>query len=183
MNESTTIKIKGFSIFTKLLSGFILVLALTGIGNFYSFYQIEHLNDLTTQMHEHHFRETRTLLGAIKIVAKIQFAMKYIALSQTNVDIVTELRIIDENEKEVYRQLEIAKQLITGDDGTILLAEIVRQFQDWKSIRDEIIALIYSENRSKALAIVQGKEKHLVELLHGKMEKLEIHATDKALDS
>ena len=180
MSETLPIKTEGFGIFAKLISGFILVIAVTGIGDFYSYTQMNRLADLTNRIYNHPLRVTRAVLTADTNIVKIHRSMKDVALSSTKTEVDTAITFVNLYEKEVNKHLEIAEKWILGDKGATLLAETVRLFRDWKSIRDEVIALTRSGNLTQAFAITKGKGAKHVDLLNRKMEELKNYAAIKA---
>jgi methyl-accepting chemotaxis protein len=182
MNETLTIKREGFGIFAKLLSGFILVIAITGIGDFYSHTQMNRLSDLTTRVYNHPLRVTRAVLSADTNIVKIHRSMKDVVLSSTEVDLKAANDAVNVYEREVYKHLNIAEKWILGDDGSVLLAETANIFSDWKSIRDEVIILTKVGNRTEAFAVTKGKGARHVELLNNKMEVLKNYAATKAIE-
>jgi methyl-accepting chemotaxis protein len=110
MNEILTTKKEGFGIFAKLLSGFILVIAITGIGGFYSYTQMNRLFDITTRIYNHPLQVTRAVLSADTNIVKIHRSMKDVALSATLIEIETAVNFVNEYEKIVFSQLGIVEK-------------------------------------------------------------------------
>jgi len=180
MDEATIGQKEGFNIFTKLISGFILILILTGIGYFYSYIQMNQLSALISKMHNHPFRVTRAVLSADTNIIKIHRSMKDVALSATDKELEEATVFVNQYEKEVYRHLAIVRKWILGDKGKILLAETTLLFDDWKFIRDEVIAKTRNGRKAQAFSITKGKGARHVEQLNSKMEELKNYAATKA---
>ncbi len=179
-SETIIIKHEGFGIFTKQLCGFIFVLVVTGLGDYYSFTQMNRLSDLTTKIFNHPLRVTRAVLSADTHIVKIHRSMKDVALSSTSTELQTAISSVNVDEKQVFEHLGIVEKWILGDEGAALLAETVELFQDWKPIRDEVITLTQAGNRTQAFAITKGKGAEHVDVLNRKMEELKNYAAIKA---
>ncbi|NQU64258.1 MAG: MCP four helix bundle domain-containing protein [SAR324 cluster bacterium] len=108
MSETITIKKEGIGIFTKLLSGFFLVVLLNGIGGFYSYTQMEQLSDLTNSVFDHPLRVTRAVLSADINIVQMHRGMKDVSLSLTATEIETSIAAVKDYEKKVYEHLGIA---------------------------------------------------------------------------
>jgi PAS domain S-box-containing protein len=180
MSETLPIKKEGFGILTKLMSGFILVLVLNGMGNFYSFNQMNRLYDLTTNIFNHPLQVTRAVLSADTNIVKIHRSMKDVALSSTAIEIETAIGFVNDYEKNVHEHLGVVKKWILGEEGMMLHAETAQLFREWKPIRDEVITLTQAGNRTQAFAITKGKGAKHVELLNKKIEELKNYAAVKA---
>jgi PAS domain S-box-containing protein len=181
MSETIVMRKEGFGILTKLLSGFILIVVLNGIGDYYSFTQMNRLYDLTTKIFYHPLQVTRAILSADTNIVKIHRSMKDVALSSTPIEIETAIGFVKDYEKNVYEHLGLVEKWILGDEGATLLAETVNLFRDWKPIRDEVAALTQAGKRTQAFALTKGKGAKHVELLNSKMEELKNYAASKAL--
>jgi len=180
MNETLTSQKEGSGMFKRILAGFILIIAITGIGSFYSLTQMERLVELTTKVFNHPLRVTTAVLSADTNIVKIHRSMKDVALSMTDTDIESAVVLVDDFEKKVLNHLSIAEESILGDSGATLLDETIELFNDWKPIRDEVIALTRAGKRTQAYNITTGKGAEHVELLNNKMDELKNYAATKA---
>ncbi len=180
MKETTAIKNEGLGIFAKLMSGFLLVLLLTGIGDYYSFTQMNRLSSLTTKIYNHPLQVTRAVLSADTNIVKIHRSMKDVALARSDKELETAISRVNDYEKIVYSYLEIVRKRILGNEGAALQKETAQLFHDWKPIRDEVIALTRRGNIEEAFAITKGKGADHVEKLNLKMEELKNYAAEKA---
>jgi signal transduction histidine kinase len=180
MSETLTMKREGFSIFAKLLSGFILVIVITGTGDFYSYTQMNRISNLTTQIYNHPLRVTRAVLSADINIIKIHRSMKDVALSSTPTEIETVNGFVNDYEIEVYKHFETVEKWILGGEGATLLTATIKLFRDWKPIRDEVISLTKAGNRTLAFDITKGKGAKHVEVLNNKIEELKDYAANKA---
>jgi len=171
---------EGLGIFAKLLFGLIFILAVTGIGDIYSYSQMNRLSDLTARIFNHPLRVTTAVLSADTAIVKIHRSMKDVALSSTETELEAAIIAVKTYENEVFENLGIAEKWILGDEGALLLAETVKLFQDWESIREEVISLTKSGNRAHAIDITRGKGAAHVEALNSKMRNLKNYAAVNA---
>ncbi len=180
MNREVVQQKKGFSIFAKLLSGFVFIIVITGIGDYYSYSQMNHLSDLTTKIFNHPLRVTRAVLSANICIIKMHRSMKDVVFSSTDLELDTAINYVNSYEREVLKYFKIIENWILDDEGAFLLSETIKLFRDWKPIRDEVISLTKNGNRLKAFGITKGKGAKHVDLLNSKMDKLKDYAATKA---
>ena len=169
-----------FSILTKLISGFIFVLALTSAVTIYALAQMEVLAGLTTKIYNHPLQVTRAVLSADTGIVKIHRSMKDVALSANMSELDTAIAKVDGHERSIYQQLAIVERWVLGDEGAALNAEATRLFREWKPIRDEVIHLTRARDRARAAAIAKVKGDNHVFMLNNKMEELKNYAAVKA---
>jgi methyl-accepting chemotaxis protein len=117
MSETTTMKKEGFGILVKLMFGLILILTVNGIGDFYSFTQMNRLYELTTKIFNHPLRVTRAVLSADTNIIKIHRSMKDVALSSTDVELEVAIGFVNEYEKKVYEHLVIVEKWLLSNEG------------------------------------------------------------------
>lgn len=169
-----------FTIQSKLLTGFAMVLVLTLAVSIYGLLQMNTLAGLTTKIYDHPLQVTRAVLSADANIIKIRSSMKDVSLATDSMEVKTASRTIDEYEQEVYQQLAIVDERILGEEGKTLVAETTQIFTDWKPIRDEVIGLMKRGLRNEAAAITQEKGIAHVDLLSSKMDELQDYANNKA---
>jgi methyl-accepting chemotaxis protein len=138
------------------------------------------LAELTTKIYNHPLQVTRAVLSANVGIISMHRSMKDVALSANQSDFDAAVMAVNQNEAEVYRQLEIVQQWILGEEGIALAQETTQIFADWKPIRNEVLALTESGDKSAASAITRGKGAEQVALLNAKISALETYAADRA---
>ena len=180
MSETTVINKEGFGIFAKLMFGFLLIIILTGIAEYYSVVQMNRLSELSKKIYNHPLQVTRAVLSADSNIVKIHRSMKDVALARTNTELVSATELVNEYEKLVYSHLDIVEKWILGNEGATLEKETAQLFRDWKPIRDEVITLTKTGKTEEAFAITKGKGADHVEKLNHKMEELKNYAAQKA---
>eukprot|EP00771_Trimastix_marina_P000283 gnl/Trimastix_PCT/1300.p1 GENE.gnl/Trimastix_PCT/1300~~gnl/Trimastix_PCT/1300.p1 ORF type:complete len:1485 (+),score=411.14 gnl/Trimastix_PCT/1300:243-4457(+) len=106
--------------------------------------------------------------------------MKDVVLSTNQAEMDYAIRRVNETEKEVRVQLSIVEDNILGQEGLNLVGTARRAFEDWKYIRNEVIALMHCNNVSDAVAITQGKGWLHVQTLENNMSALINYANSSA---
>jgi len=108
--------------------------------------------------------------------------MKDVVLATNKAGIEAAQAVVDEEEMEVYEQLAIVEEWILGEEGQTLVVDAIQTFDDWKVIRDEVIALTIAGDVTQAAAITKGKGADHVALLESKMLAMREYAATKATE-
>lgn len=132
----------------------------------------------TTKLYNHPYTVSTALLRIDLNIVKIHRAMKDVALARNVSEINIAVETVDEFEKLVYRDFDIIEKAFLGDQSDIEHARGL--FSSWKSIRDEVIELMKSDNREEAALITKEKGADHVGKINGALEGLIQFAENKA---
>jgi methyl-accepting chemotaxis protein len=166
----------------KILMGFALVLFIGAAVNVYSLVQMNTLAGLTEKMYNHPLQVTRAIVGADGDIIRMHRSMKDVALATDAAGVNAAEKQVNEYETMVYEQLATADQWILGEEGKALVAEATQLVQDWKPIRDEVIALSLAGKKQEAAAITKDKGAEQVALISEAMAELEMYAAKRAAE-
>ena len=164
----------------KLLLAFAAILLLSSAVNIYSLVQMEVLADLTTKIYNHPLQVTRAVLNANTGIIKMHRSMKEVVLVNKDAHIAAAHTQVHQDEQQVYQQFAIVQKWILGQEGVELIAQTVQIFRDWTPIREQVIALMKTEQTDQAVALTNGEEAQLVALLDSQMKELTQYAANKA---
>ncbi|MFH0789283.1 MAG: methyl-accepting chemotaxis protein [Pseudomonadota bacterium] len=139
----------------RLGLAFGLVILLTIVLGMFAINSLKVLSDLTSNLYKHPYAVTTAGQEILIFVTKMHRSMKDIALAKDASEVETAALKVSENEKLVYKNLELLKELFLGDKKQ--LEEFEKDFTDWKPIRDEAIALKKAGAHEKAAIIIQAE--------------------------
>ena len=156
----------------------IIFIMIVGLGVFAT-QEIHTLGGMTEKLYNHPLTVTRASLQANIAIVKMHRSMKDVALSTSTKEINQAKLLVEKYEQEVYVQFDIVTDRILGKEGDILIAQTIKIFRDWKSIRDEVIELTLEGNSTDAKKITQNKGAKHVALLNSQMNTLMNYAAEK----
>jgi methyl-accepting chemotaxis protein len=168
------------SIRTKILSIFFLFLLISAAVSAYDLVQMNVLAGLTENIFQHPYPVTKAVLSADGDIIRMHRSMKDVALAKDEAGVTAASTVVDENEKEVYTQLQIADEQILGAEGKTLIQEVRQLVEDWKPIRDEVIALSLAGKKAEAAIITQTKGADQVKRISQKMDEIKAYSFEKA---
>jgi len=163
--------IRIFSIITILL---VLVI------NFLSLYHIKTMHDVTENIYMHPLKVSNAALNVQKGVIKIHRDMKDVVLCKSQSELKNVIQRVDDEEKNVYASLKIIELNILGSKGLALYKKTYILFENWKSIRDEVISLVRTNRLEDAIEITKNKGAIHVSNLESSALKLNRYAHHKA---
>ena len=167
--------------FKRILAGFILIIAITGTGGFYSLTQMGRLVELTNKIYNHPLRVTTAIFNAETSIVRIHRSLNDISLSSTNAEFEEALSFYHQYEKEVYNNFNTIDEWVLGEAGKVLLNETRKLFTDSKTIHEEIVNLIRAGNQQQAFVISRGRGAIHIKSINGKIKDLKNYATNKAV--
>ena len=164
----------------KLIFGFGLLILIFFISGVYSLYDIRTLSKLTRTIYDHPLVVSNAALQANVSITKIHRNMKDVVLFKSPSRREQAIAAVDQQEQLVYQYLDIVRNNILGDEGKELEKESRTLFDNWRPIRNEVIALIRQEKRDEAAEITIGKGADHVAKLEKQMLALTDYARSKA---
>lgn len=139
----------------KILLSFGIVLVLIGAVNIYALTQIQTVADGTTLLYEHPLAVTRASLAANVDVIKIHRAMKDVALAKDTAGVNKAYETVDALEKDALQQLGIVETQILGDTNKAAAQKAIKDLNDWKPIREQVVALMRKDTSEDAAAAAE----------------------------
>jgi len=169
---------KKMTIAMQLSIGFGLLLA-SLIGTIaFSSYQQNRLAELTEKQYRHPFTVSNAILRADANIVRMMRGMKDIALADKEAKIQKFATDVDEYEKSVQEDLALAKERFLGDKGDF--DALNAKLNEWKPIRDEMIALKRAGKIAEAAEITRTKGAAKVEEIVELRKKIYAFVMDKA---
>jgi two-component system, cell cycle sensor histidine kinase and response regulator CckA len=164
----------------RLTVSFCLLILFFFLFGLYTLLEIRTLSAVARTIYDHPLAVSNAALQADVSVTKIHRNMKDVVLFEDPERIRISIDAVNFEEGEVYRNLDIAKMRILGEEGKKLEIETRALFAAWKPIREEVIRLVRSGQRDKAAEITIGKGSDHVAKLEDKLAEMTDYARSKA---
>ncbi|TWX65244.1 EAL domain-containing protein [Colwellia demingiae] len=160
--------------------GFIIIILLVVLFAFMAVQENKKHADLNDKMYKHPFSVSIAVLEANGDILAMHRYMKDVVLASNKGDLDVAISLVNQHEHEVYRHFELIKDRFLGDKEKINVA--FTTFVEWKSIRDEVLALKRNNQDQLAASITTGKGADHVKKLNQNMRFLINFAGNKALE-
>ncbi|WP_320040769.1 PAS domain S-box protein [uncultured Desulfobacter sp.] len=163
-----------------LTLSFVLLILIFSIYGVYSIFETRRGSKLTRTIYDHPLVVSNAALQSAVSIIKMHRNMKDVVLFESASRIQESIAKVNQQEQIVYNNLDIVRNRILGDEGKKLESEARFLFDNWRPIREEVIALVEDGNRSEAAKITVGKGAYHVASLEKKMRSLTDYARNKA---
>ncbi len=150
------------------------------VYGFYSIYEVKHVANLTRTIYNHPLVVSNAALQAKASVTKMHLNMKDVVLFYSQTKSNRYIEAVNKEEVLVYRQLDIVKKNILGDEGRALESMARKLFDEWRPIRNEVIGLVKQNQYKQAANITVGKGANHVAALNNAVERLTNYALGMA---
>ena len=164
----------------RLSIGFAVLIALTIAIGVTSLNSMSTLSDLTTRLYRHPFAVSNAALAANAEIVAMHRSMKDVALAADSAGIDRASATVDGHEAAVFAQFEIIRERFLGDQSMVDAA--YDAVNDWRAIREEVIALMRAGDRAAAADITRGVGAEQVDLIERNMQALIDFAMGKAAE-
>jgi len=164
----------------KLALSFLLILLLFISFGIVTIKGLLTVGNLTRTIYNHPLVVSNSSLNAALYITKMHRSMKDVVLANSPVEAETALKTVAEDELTVYKQLDTIRDTILGREGESLERQTRHLFSNWKPIRKEVVRLLKSGNKQKAILITKTKGADHVSILENKMLELTSYARKKA---
>ncbi|MGA1623629.1 MAG: GAF domain-containing protein, partial [Synechocystis sp.] len=150
---------------------------LTGVG-IYTVHSINSIANLIDQLYRHPFAVSREITDIKADVYAMHRDLKDVVLAQYPAEIDKTIQEMQTREQEVIAHFDFIDQRFLGDRQIIETVE--QSFLEWRTIRDEVIALKQAGRTEEAAAITKGKGSDYVNQLLIDIKEIETFAQNKA---
>ena len=164
----------------RLGIGFGAIIFLLTLVAFFSLLEMHGLANTNKMMYEHPFTVSNVALRVDGNIVRIHRAMKDVALAEDTADIESARQVMDVLENNIISDFKIISARFLGNEAMYQNAE--KLFLDWKPIRDEVIELMRTGQKSQAADITKNKGAFHVEKISGAMVALNNFAQTKAIE-
>ena len=162
----------------RLGLGFGLLIIIIIIDSGFNLVNINTLSDQARNLYNHPFTVSTAMLRIDGNIIKMHRAMKNLVHAKDNQEIISNTQQIVEFEQQIFTDLNIVHERFLGDKNRV--DKLRNAFRDWKTIREEVIALMKAGENNKAVAITKGKETLYIEKLLEKTDEFVVFAKNKA---
>jgi len=163
-----------------LSMGFLLVIVLFVSVAVVSLGAVHTVANFTKMIYDHPLVVSNAALNAGLNMTKMHRSMKDVTSSTSPDELNRTVTALNRNEKLVYKELDVIKELIIGTEGQNLEKRTRRLFSDWKPIREEVFDLFHAGRKKEAILITKGRGANHVAQLESKMLELTSYARKKA---
>lgn len=172
--------LKESKIKNQLIIGFGLLLTLLFFQGVATFYGLNKMGSLIDTIYNHPFQISNTFKEIHVNITRMHRDMKDIANAKNLTAIPGYIKLINEQEKEVYRLFESVEGRYLGNP--IDVTNAIETFKAWKPIRDSVITLSRSGRMEEAYGITIAKGANHVDFLIAKINIIERFALNKAIE-
>lgn len=163
---------------TRLFVSFAIVLALlVGVGG-YSLNRMNLLADLTNDLYEHPFTVRKSIRDAYLNLMQMNRLLNRMATSPDNGTISADLQTVNESEKEFLKNMGVVKERFLGKQSDV--DDVIKAYEEWKPLRDRVIALVVANQKGKAKELLTGIEAKLFTTLDKESSDILTFADRKA---
>jgi PAS domain S-box-containing protein len=155
----------------------ILIFSLYGL---FAIYDLNAMSRLAQKIYMHPLVVSNAALQSNAVVAKMHRNMKDVVLLASSTGIQKTIDAVNFGELQVYRNLDLIKKSIIGEEGRALERASRDLFEQWRPIRDEVIRLARLGRKDEAAEMTTGKGAAHVGRLEEKMLDLALYARNKA---
>jgi len=142
--------------------------------------QMNRLGELTATLYEHPLQVSNAALKAKAGVIRMDRGMKEVTTSTTRLSATLAIQAVVAEEKKVYAELALIRDLILGEEGKALVEETNSLFARWKPIRVEVEELVLRGDHAAANKITREKGADYVVRLERNIAALTAYAIKKA---
>lgn len=160
--------------------GFVIIILLVVLFAYMAVKENKKHAELNKKMYKHPFSVSIAVLRANGDILAMHRYMKDVVLASNQSELDTAISLVNHHEQEVYRHFELIKDRFLGDEEKINVAFV--SFVQWKTIRDEVIALKHNNQHQVAASITKGVGADHVKKLNLNMNILTDFARNKALE-
>lgn len=144
---------------TRLFVSFAIVLVLlVGVGG-YSLDRMNLLADLTNDLYEHPFTVRKSIRDAYLNLMQMNRSLNRMVTSPGSGTVSADLQTINESEKEFMKNMGMVRERFLGKQSDV--DDVVKAYEEWKPLRDRVIALVVANEKGKAKELLTGVEANL----------------------
>src|SRR6056297_1292183 len=166
---------KDLKIATKLLAGFLLVAAITGLVGLVGINNMGRINSMANVLYEQELTGIRYLKEANIQIINSGRAEKNAILATTSADRAEFIEMMGRYDKKARENFKKARPLITSKEGKVLVEKFQKQWDEYKVIEENLVDTIRNEGLSanrKSIDISMGIAREKMNKLDDTLEKI-----------
>ena len=150
--NNTTVNLKTT---TLLIWGFILTLLVIVLFAGFALYEARELAQAANKMYNHPLAVSNALRDIKININAIHRSMKDVVLAKNPEQINSALEKVNKYEQESFERFALVQERFLGDKNYVL--SVLKDFENWKAIRKEVVKLTKKGKLDNAIAITTGK--------------------------
>ncbi len=162
----------------KMILAFVLIAIIGILSAILTVNKMEDLSSTTQKMYTHPFTVSNAVADIQTAIITMHKKMKDIVFTEDGLEMIKIIEDIQNEEDKVLEKYDLIYKNYLGNKKDIDSSYEV--FKKWKTIREEIIALLYQKNRREAIAMTKGKADEYIQKLYKNVKVLKDYAFGKA---
>lgn len=164
------IRLKNMKIGVRLGLGFVIILLLMCIMGIFAINRVQTISGLLENLYIHPLAVRSAALEANANIMAVSRAMKDVALSTDSQSLEAAVQTANDCDAKVMQNFATIKELFLGDQS--MVDEALKAYQDWKPIRDEVIADTRAGDKTTAGMVTKTKGADQITLITNDMNDL-----------
>lgn len=173
-------RLKDINIFSRILSGFILIFLIMLLLGGFSIYEMHRLSTVAQEMYEQPFTTVNVLLDARNTLQSSIGVVRNMIMEKDSAKWPKMREQMDERDRKIKEYLQIALNSYSGDKRDI--QGIIELFEKWKAYREDTIRLVENRESDKAWTRTVGTEKNPGKDLTDELNRIVNKSRDFAAD-
>ena len=141
---------------TRLLISYAVIVALMIVTGLYALDRVSFVASRTTELYEHPFTVRKSIRDANLNFTKMQYMLKEAVLAKEGGAVNSDLKEMYGLEKEFNGNMEMVRERFLGKKSDV--DDIQRVYEEWKGLRDRVIANLKSNSHDAASQLMAGIE-------------------------
>ncbi|GAA0182587.1 response regulator [Clostridium sediminicola] len=172
--------LENMTIRKRLASFAIIIVAIFIFMGIFSIKSLRNISQISVDIYNHPLEVSNAATRSSQQITKIQSLMKEFISSDNYFELESVVNEINEAEDLLYKNLNIIKKDILGEEGKELEKEARQVLEGWKILRSGIISYVSKDEYELAKELLNTKGDEYVESLERKFDALNKYAFDKA---
>lgn len=139
---------------TRLWGSYAIIITLMVITGAYALNRLSYVASRTTELYEHPFTVRKSIRDANLYFAKMEYKLKDAVLAKESGAVDADLKEMYSYEKEFNNNMEVVRERFLGKKGDV--DDIYRVYEEWKVLRDRIIAADRLNNHDVAFRLMES---------------------------
>jgi methyl-accepting chemotaxis protein len=139
---------------TRLLGSYAIIVTLMIISGAYALNRLDYAASRTTELYDHPFTVRKSIRDANLYFTKMEYKLKDAVLGKESGAVNADMKEMYGYEKEFNNNMEVVRERFLGKKSDV--DEIQRIYEDWKGLRDRIVAADKVNNHDVAFRLMES---------------------------
>jgi len=163
---------------TRLLGSYAIIVALMIITGAYALNRLSFVASRTTELYEHPFMVRKSVRDANLYFTKMEYKLKNAVLAKESSAVNADLKEMYGYEKEFNNNMEVVRERFLGKQSHV--DDIYRVYEEWKVLRDRVIAADKVNNHDVAFRLMESIETNQFPAMEKAMAEVFTFADNRA---